>query len=99
MDFIPEKSALEVDEIRVDERAAGRLPSRPGGEGAGAEGAVDDVDEEVLHPIAMGEAKDPARVHAIIGKELWPPVTEIVLPFAVVVNLDVILGLANTALL
>jgi hypothetical protein len=57
MDFVLEKPALEVDEIRMDERAVGRLPSRPGGEGAGAEGTVEDADEEVSHPIAASEEK------------------------------------------
>jgi hypothetical protein len=38
MDFVPEKPALEVDEIRGDERAAGCLPSRPGGESASVKG-------------------------------------------------------------
>jgi hypothetical protein len=31
-------------------------------------------------------------VHAIICEELWPPFTEVALPFAIVVNLDKLLG-------
>jgi hypothetical protein len=46
MDFVPEKPALEVDEIR---------PSRPGGEGTGGEGTVEDADGEVLLPITASE--------------------------------------------
>jgi hypothetical protein len=75
------------------------LPSRPGGEGASTEGAVEDVDEEVLHPIAMGEEEEPTRMHAIVCEELRPPVAEVALPLAVVVNLDTILGLASAAFL
>jgi hypothetical protein len=99
MNFIPEKSALEVDKIRLDERAAGRLPSRPGDEEAGVEGAIKDANEEVLHSIAMGEEKEPARVHAIICEELRPAVAEVELPITVIVNLDKVLGLADAALL
>jgi hypothetical protein len=99
MNFVPKKSALEVDKIRMDERAAGRLPSCPGGEGAGAEGAVEDTDEEVPHPVATGEEKELARRHAVVGEELRPPVAEVALPFTVIVNFDKVLGLANAALL
>jgi hypothetical protein len=99
MNFILKKSALEVDKIRMDERAAGRLPSCPGGEIVGAEGAVEATDEEVLHPVATNEEKEPARVYAVVGEELRPPITEVALPLAVLVNFDKVLGLANAALL
>jgi hypothetical protein len=73
MDFIPEKSALEVDEICEDEKAMGCLPSRPSGEGAGTEGAVEDANNEVLPPIAASEVEEPAycnipRFYQILGE-------------------------------
>jgi hypothetical protein len=74
MDFIAEKPALEVDEIR---------PSRPGGEGIGGEGTVKDADSEALLPIMMSEEEEPALVHAIVDEELRPPVTEVAYPLAV----------------
>jgi hypothetical protein len=74
MDFVPEKSTLEVDEIRVEEKATGRLPSRPSGESASVESAIEDADDEVSPPIVMSEEEEPARVHAVVCKELWPPV-------------------------
>jgi hypothetical protein len=63
MDFVPEKSALKVDKIRMGEKAMGRLPSRPSGISAGAEGVVEDADDEVPPPIATSEEKEPACVH------------------------------------
>jgi hypothetical protein len=70
MDFVPEKTALEVDEIREVKKAMGCLPSRPSSEGASAEGAVEYADDEVPHPIAASEEEEPACVHAIVCKEL-----------------------------
>jgi hypothetical protein len=75
------------------------LPSRSGGKGASTEGAVEDADKEILHPIAAGEEEEPAHVHAVLREELRPPVVEVALTFAVIVNLDVVLGLASAALL
>jgi hypothetical protein len=37
-------------------------------------------------------------MHAVIREKLWPPVAEVALPFAVVVNLYMVLGLAEAAL-
>jgi hypothetical protein len=64
-----------------------------------AEGVIEDVDEEVLHPIATGEEEEPTRMNAIVCEELRPPVAEVALPLAIVVNLDTILGLASAAFL
>jgi hypothetical protein len=61
MDFAPEKFALEVDEAR---------PSRLGGEGTGGEGAIEEVDGEVLLPIMAGEKDEPTLLHSIVGEEL-----------------------------
>jgi hypothetical protein len=88
MDFVPEKHVLEVDEIR---------PSRPGGEGTGREGTVKDVDGEALLPIMVSEEEEPALMHTVVDEELRPPVVEIAYPLAVIVDLDVVLGLADTA--
>jgi hypothetical protein len=46
MDLAPEKPALEVDEIH---------PSRPGGEGTGREGTIEDANGESLLPITASE--------------------------------------------
>jgi hypothetical protein len=70
MDFVPEKSALEVDEIRESRGAAGCCSSRPGGEGTGGESTVEDADGEVLFPITASEEEELALVHAIISEEL-----------------------------
>jgi hypothetical protein len=99
MDFVPEKSVLKVDEIRVGKKATGRLPSRPSGESASAEGAVEDVDDEVSPPSTTSEQKELALVHAVVCEELWPPIAEVALPFAVIVNFDAVPGLANATLL
>jgi hypothetical protein len=99
MNFVLKKSALEVDKIRMDDRAAGCLPSCPGDEGAGTESVADDADKEVLHPVVTGEEKEPAHMHTVIREELRPLVAEVALPFAVIVNLDMILGLADATLL
>jgi hypothetical protein len=98
MDYVPEKSALEVDEINGDERVARRLPSQSGGESAGAERVIEDADDEVSLPIVTGEEKELAHVHTVIHEELWPPVAEVALPFAGIVNFDAVFGLANAAL-
>jgi hypothetical protein len=98
MDFVSEKSALKVDEICVGEEAAGCLPSRPGGQSASAEGAVEDADDEVPPPVATGEEKELARVHAVVCEELRPPVAEVALPFAIIINFDAVPRLANAAL-
>jgi hypothetical protein len=98
MDFIPENSTLEVDEIREGEKATGCLPSRPSYEGAGAEGAVEDADDEVPPSIAASEEEEPACMHAIVREELRPPVAEVTLPFAVVVDFNAVPGLAHAAL-
>jgi hypothetical protein len=89
MDFVPEKPALEVDEIH---------PSRPGGEGTGGEGTVKDADGEVLLPVMVSEEEEPALMHALVDEELRPPVTEVAYPLAIVVDLDAVLGLADAAL-
>jgi hypothetical protein len=89
MDFVLEKPALEVDEIR---------PSRPGGEGMGGEGTVEDADGKSFLPIATSEEEELALVHAVVDEELRPPVAEEADPLAVVVNLDAVLGLADAAL-
>jgi hypothetical protein len=98
MDFVSEKSALEVDEIRVDEKATGRLPSRPSGESASVESAVEDADDEVSPPIVMSEEGEPARVHIVVYEELWPPIAKVAFPFTVIVNFDAVPRLANAAL-
>jgi hypothetical protein len=56
------------------------------------------VDGEVLLPIAVSEEEQPAPGHAIVDEELRPPITEVALPLAVIVNLDVVRGLAAAAL-
>jgi hypothetical protein len=61
MDFAPEKPALEVD---------GARPSRPGGEGMGRKGTVEEEDSEVLLPIMSSEEEEPALVHAVVDEEL-----------------------------
>jgi hypothetical protein len=61
MDFALEKPALEVDEIR---------PSRPGSEGVGGKGAVEEANGEVLLPIMASEEEEPALVHAVVDEEL-----------------------------
>jgi hypothetical protein len=62
------------------------------------ESAVEDADDEVLPPIVTSEEEEPARVHAVVCKELWPPVAELAFPFTVIVNFDAIPRLANAAL-
>jgi hypothetical protein len=89
MDFVLEKPVLEVDKVR---------PSRPGGEGTGGESTVKDADGEVLLPITASEDEEPALMHAIVNEELRPPVAEVACPLAIVVDLDVVLGLADAAL-
>jgi hypothetical protein len=89
MDSVSEKPALEVDEIH---------PSRPGGEGTGGEGTIEDADGEVLLPITASEEKEPALMHAVVDEELRSPVAEVAYPLAVVVDLDAVLGLADAAL-
>jgi hypothetical protein len=61
MDFVPEKPTLEVDKI---------CPSRPGGEGTGGEGTIEDADGEVLLPIMASEEEEPALVHTVVDEEL-----------------------------
>jgi hypothetical protein len=61
MDFAPEKPTLEVDGVH---------PSRPGGEGMGREGAVEEADGEVLLPIMASEEEELALVHAVVDEEL-----------------------------
>jgi hypothetical protein len=68
MDFAPEKPALEVDGVH---------PSRPGGEGTGRKGTVEEADGQVILPIMAGEEEEPALVHAVVDEELRPPVTKI----------------------
>jgi hypothetical protein len=70
MDFVSEKSALEVDKVHEVEKAMRCLPSRPSSEGASAECAVEDVDDEVLPPIAVSEEEELACVHTIFCEEL-----------------------------
>jgi hypothetical protein len=65
----------------------------------GAEGAVEDADEEVLHTVTTGEEKEQARVHAVMCEELRPPIAEVALPFTVIVNFDMVPGLADAGLL
>jgi hypothetical protein len=89
MDFAPEKPALEVDEIR---------PSRPGSEGTGGEGTIEDADGESLLPVTTSEEEEPALVHAIVDEELRPPVAEVAYPLAIIVDLDAVLRLADAAL-
>jgi hypothetical protein len=98
MDFVPEKSALEVDEVREGEKATGCWPSRPSGEGTSAEGTIEDADDEVPPPIMASEEEEPARVHTVVCEELRPPITEVAYPFDVVVDHNTVLGLANAAL-
>jgi hypothetical protein len=88
MDIAPEKSALEVDKAR---------PSRLGGEGVGGEGAIEEANSEVLLPIMASEEDEPTLVHAIVNEELRPPVVKVAHPLAVVVDLDVVRGLAAAA--
>jgi hypothetical protein len=88
MDFASEKPALEVDEAH---------PSRPGSEGMGGEGAIEEADSEVLLPIVASEEEEPTLMHALVDEELRPPVTKVAHPLAVVVNLDAVLGLASAA--
>jgi hypothetical protein len=61
MDFVPEKPALEVDEI---------CPSRPGGEGTGVESTIEDADGEVPLPVTVSEEEELTLVHAIVDEEL-----------------------------
>jgi hypothetical protein len=89
MDFTPEKPTLEVNEVH---------PSRPGGEGTGGEGAIEEADGEVLLPIMVSEEEELALVHAVVDDELRPPVMKVAYPLAVVVDLDAVLGLAAAAL-
>jgi hypothetical protein len=70
MDFVPDKSALEVDEIREGGKVMGCWPSRPSGEGTSAEGTIEDVDGEVPSPITASEEEELARMHAVISEEL-----------------------------
>jgi hypothetical protein len=49
------------------------------------------------HRGRQGAAR-PARVHAVVREEFWPPVTEVALPFAVVLDFNVVPGLANATL-
>jgi hypothetical protein len=53
MDFVPEKSASEVDES---------CPSRLGGEGTSGEGTVEEADGEVILLILAGEKDEPTLV-------------------------------------
>jgi hypothetical protein len=98
MDFVLEKSALEVDEIREGGRAMGCWPSRPSGDGTSAESTIEDADGEDPPPITASEEEEPARMQAIISKELQPPIAEVAYPFVVVVDFNAVLGRANTAL-
>jgi hypothetical protein len=98
MDFIPEKPALEVDEIRESGRAAGCCSSRPGDEGMGGESTIEDADGEVPFPITASEEEEPALMHAVVDEELRPPIAEVTYPLAVVVDLNAVLGLVNAAL-
>jgi hypothetical protein len=88
MDFIPEKSASEVDEV---------CPSRLGDEGTGREGTVEEVDGEVILLILAGEKDEPTLVHAVVDEELQPPVAKVAHHLAVVVDLDAVCGLAAAA--
>jgi hypothetical protein len=97
MDFVPEKSVLEVEEIREGGRATGCCPSRLGGEGTGGESTIEDADGEVLPPVMASEEEEPAFMHAVISEEPRPPIAEVAYPFAVVVDLNAVLGLANAA--
>jgi hypothetical protein len=98
MDFVPEKSALEVDEIRESGRTAGCCSSRPSGKGMGRESTVEDADGEVPFPIMASEEEEPALMHAVVDEELQPPIAEVAYPLAVVVDLNAVLGLAKAAL-
>jgi hypothetical protein len=98
MDFVPEKSALEVDEIRESEKAMGYWPSRPSGEGTSTEGTIKDADGEGPLPITASEEEEPTRVHAVISEEIRPPIAEVAYPFVVVVDSNAVLGLANATL-
>jgi hypothetical protein len=89
MDFAPEKPALEVDEVR---------PSRPGGEGMGREGVVEEADGEVHLPIMASEEEEPALMHAVVDEELRLPITKVAYHLAVIVDLDAVLGLVAAAL-
>jgi hypothetical protein len=70
MDFVPEKSMLEVDEIREVKKATGCLPSRPSSKGASAEGAIKDADDEVPPPVMASEKEEPACMHAVVREKL-----------------------------
>jgi hypothetical protein len=62
-------------------------------------GVVEDADDEVLPPVVAGEEKEPAGVHAVVCEELRPPIAKVALSFAIIINFDAILGLANAVLL
>jgi hypothetical protein len=51
-------------------------------------GAIDDVDKELLHLVAMGEEEKLALLHTVLREELRPSITEVALPLAIVVDLD-----------
>jgi hypothetical protein len=89
MDFILEKPVLEVDEIH---------PSRPGGKGMGGEGTIEDANGKSFLPVTASEEEEPALVHTVVDEELRPPIAEVAYSLAVVVDLDVVLGLADAAL-
>jgi hypothetical protein len=61
MDFAPEKSTSEVDEVH---------PSRLGGESMGGKGTVKEADGEVILLILAGEKDEPTLVHAVVDEEL-----------------------------
>jgi hypothetical protein len=90
MDFAPEKSALEADEIRL---------SRLGDEGTGGEGAVEEADGEDILLILAGEKDEPTLMHAVVDEELRPPVAKVAHPLTVVVDLDAVRGLAAATFL
>jgi hypothetical protein len=63
----------------------------------GREGVVEEVDSKVLLPIVASKEDEPTLMHAIVDEELRPPIAKVAHPLAVIVNLDVVLGLAAAA--
>jgi hypothetical protein len=64
----------------------------------GRESIIKDADGEVPFPIMASEEEEPSLMHGIVGEELRPPITKVAYPLAIIVDLNVVLGLANAAL-
>jgi hypothetical protein len=53
-----------------------------------AESVIEDVDVELECPAAVGEDEDEALLHVVVRTKLGPPVTEVALALAVVMDLQ-----------